>query len=261
MADKKGTPEKSSRIIYVCVARKDVILADYAIKEFPADFHKVVKRILEQIPQTDGKLSYSFESHYFHYDVSDGIVFLCMAPESFGRRLPFAFLEDIKGRFKSTYGAKSNVAVAYAYQADFSRILQKQMDYFSTDSNADRITQLRAGLAEVHDVMVDSIEKVLERGESIEHLLGRTENLQATSVNFKRKSEDLKNAMWWRNIKIYGAIFFVVVVIILIIVAVACGGVSWPNCIKRSGPTVAPTTTVPTTSPTASPTPPSAPSV
>lgn len=50
-----------------------------------------------------------------------------MAPESFGRRLPFAFLEDIKQRFKSTYGTKGATAVAYAFQADFSRILQKQM--------------------------------------------------------------------------------------------------------------------------------------
>jgi vesicle-associated membrane protein 7 len=109
-------------------------------------------------------------------------------------------------------------------------------DYFSLDSNADKINQLRAGLSEVRDVVVDSLgiialcivafcivilsvnyscslsEKVLERGESIEHLLGRTENLQATSVNFKRKSEDLKNAMFWRNVKIYGAIAFVIIV-------------------------------------------------
>jgi len=247
------------RIIYVCVARKDIILADYAIKEFPPDFHRVVKRILEQIPQTDGKLSYSFESHYFHYDVTDGLVFLCMAPETFGRRLPFAFLDDIKGRFKSTYGTKGSTAVAYTMQSDFSRILQKQMDYFSLDSNADKITQLRAGLTEVKDIMVDSIEKVLERGESIEHLLGRTENLQANSVNFKRKSEDLKNAMWWRNVKIYGAIAFVVIVIILIIVAVACGGVAWPKCIPQGSPTIAPTAaptllTQPTTVPTNTPT-------
>jgi vesicle-associated membrane protein 7 len=50
-----------------------------------------------------------------------------MAPESFGRRLPFAFLEDIKGRFKSTYGNKGATAQSYAMQSDFSRILQKQM--------------------------------------------------------------------------------------------------------------------------------------
>lgn len=50
-----------------------------------------------------------------------------MAEESFGRRIPFSFLEDIRGRFKSTYGNRGLTSIAHAMQADFSRILQKQM--------------------------------------------------------------------------------------------------------------------------------------
>jgi hypothetical protein len=36
--------------------------------------------------------------HVFHYIVEDGITYLCMADDPARRRLPFAFLEDIKGR-------------------------------------------------------------------------------------------------------------------------------------------------------------------
>jgi len=234
----------SGAILYSCVSRGNIILSDFQVKQFPYEeknFNKVVLRILEQIPANDGKLSYSFEKHYFHYDVSDGITYLCMAPEEFGRRIPFSYLEDIKARFKSTYGSRGKDAVAYAMQADFSRVLQKQMDYFSNDSNADKIRQLRSNLDEVKGIMVDSIEKVLERGESIELLLGRTENLTSTAVNFKRKSEELKNALIWRNVKISLAIAFVVLVIILIIIAISCGGVTWPKCVPSGSPTPPPT--------------------
>lgn len=41
----------------------------------------------------------------YHILVSDGITFLCMAEESFGRRIPYAFLEDISQRFFSSYGS------------------------------------------------------------------------------------------------------------------------------------------------------------
>ena len=34
--------------------------------------------------------------HVFHYVVEDSITYLCMADEDFKRRIPFAFLEDIK---------------------------------------------------------------------------------------------------------------------------------------------------------------------
>ncbi len=47
-----------------------------------------------------------------------------MAEESFGRRIPFAFLEDVKNRFKVTYGARAKTAVAFTMQADFAKTLQ-----------------------------------------------------------------------------------------------------------------------------------------
>ena len=37
--------------------------------------------------------------YIFHYIVADGITYLCMADESFGRRIPYAFLDNIKNRF------------------------------------------------------------------------------------------------------------------------------------------------------------------
>ena len=53
--------------------------------------------------------------------VADGLTFLCMADEAFGRRIPFAFLEDIKYNFTAAYGEEAADAVAYTYNAEFSR--------------------------------------------------------------------------------------------------------------------------------------------
>ena len=39
-----------------------------------------------------------------------------------GRRIPFAFLEDVKGRFVSRYGSAAQAAVAYEYNTEFSKV-------------------------------------------------------------------------------------------------------------------------------------------
>jgi len=172
-------------LIYACVAHKDTILAEHSNRK--GNFAKVVKSILEQVPPSDNRMTYTFDQHYFHYVVHDSIVYLCMSDEEFGRRVPFVFLDDIKTRFQSTYGQRGKGAIAYGMQADFARIIAKQMDFFSNSQNADKIRQAKAELTVVKEVAISSIEKVIERGERIELLVDRTENLTATSAQFKKK--------------------------------------------------------------------------
>lgn len=54
----------------------------------------------------------------------------------------------------------------------------------------------------------------MERGERIELLVDKTEVLSASAVQFKKKSTELKNAMWWKNVKLYIIIGIVAVVLI-----------------------------------------------
>lgn len=64
-------------------------------------------------------------------------------------RIPFAFLEDIHGRFVKTYGRAALTALAYAMNDEFSRVLSQQMDYYSNDPNADRINRMRGEIDQV----------------------------------------------------------------------------------------------------------------
>jgi hypothetical protein len=49
-----------------------------------------------------------------------------MTDEDFPRRIPFAFLEDIKTRWKQAYGMQGKTAVAYQMNEDFKKVLQRQ---------------------------------------------------------------------------------------------------------------------------------------
>jgi vesicle-associated membrane protein 7 len=205
-----------------------------------------MQRILEKIPPTDGRMSYVFENHYFHYLVDDGITYLCMAEEAFGRRIPFAFLDDLKNRFKATYGNRGKTALSFAMQADFSRVMQNLMEYYSNAANADKITKLKGQMEEVKSIMITNIEKVLERGEKIELLVEKTDQLNQTAVQFKKKSTGLKQAMWWKNFKLTLLIILIALFIVYIIVAVACRGIIFQGCWSSSSPTPPPPQPSPT---------------
>eukprot|EP01114_Cavostelium_apophysatum_P017016 TRINITY_DN4961_c0_g1_i1.p1 TRINITY_DN4961_c0_g1~~TRINITY_DN4961_c0_g1_i1.p1 ORF type:complete len:222 (+),score=51.91 TRINITY_DN4961_c0_g1_i1:136-801(+) len=219
-------------IIYSVVSRGTVVLAEYATAR--GNFDQVVRSILEKIPSTpNSKMSYVYERHIFHYIVDDHVTYICMADEEFGRRIPFAYLEDLKGRFKVSYGDRGKTALAFAMNEDFSRVMKNLMEYYSTNPEADKLSKIRGEVDEVKNVMVQNIEKVLERGERIELLVDKTENLQNNAFKFKKSSVQLKRAMWFKNVKLIVAIVVIVLLVILVISMIACGGPTYKNCRKK----------------------------
>lgn len=68
---------------------------------------------------------------------------------SFSGRIPFAFLEEIHQRFVRTYGRAVLSAQAYGMNDEFSRVLSQQMEYYSSDPNADRINRLKGEMSQV----------------------------------------------------------------------------------------------------------------
>ncbi|CAO3564257.1 unnamed protein product [Mortierella alpina] len=215
-------------IIYALVARGSVILAEYTNSS--GNFTTVTEAILAKIPPNNSKLTYAYDRYLFHYICEDGVTYMCMADDTFGRRIPFAFLLDIKGRFLAHYGReRAMVALPYGMN-EFSKTIAKQMEYFSTNPNADRIKQVQGEIEQVKDVMVHNIERVLERGERIELLVDKTDNLNQQAFAFKKRSTALKRTMWWKNTKLTIILGGVVVFLIYLIICGACGFPFWSNC-------------------------------
>ena len=128
--------------------------------------------LLEKIPQQDGKMTHVYDEYVFHYIVENGICYLCMSDEKNKHRIPFAFLEDTKMKFLNKFGLDAaQQAIAFAMNEEFKSILSERMDYYNSDDadrSIDNIGTVKSQIDEVKDVMVQNIERVLERGEKIE---------------------------------------------------------------------------------------------
>lgn len=113
-----------------------------------------------------------------------------MAESSFGRRVPFMFLEDIMSKWADSYGDRGMTALAYGMNEDFSRVLQKQaslpasrappiflvarcacpglthlpqMDVFlrQAEPSLDRLSRVSGEIEEARQVMVENIDRCL----------------------------------------------------------------------------------------------------
>ncbi|GLC35106.1 hypothetical protein PLESTB_000555000 [Pleodorina starrii] len=208
------------RILYSLVARGQIVLAEHSVVSGNANV--IAVRILEKLQHEDTRVSYTQERHMFHVMVSDGITFMAVAEEAFGRRIPFAFLDDIRGRFVGMYGAAAKDAVAYEYNNEFSRVLGERAAAFS-DPAADAINRVKGELHEVKHIMIENIEKVLERGERLDLLVDKTEGLQQVSLAFRREARRLKQTLWWKNVRLWLVVSGATMAVIYFIVAMVCG--------------------------------------
>ncbi|KAG6490785.1 hypothetical protein ZIOFF_052098 [Zingiber officinale] len=216
-------------ILYALVARGSVVLAEFSAAAVNAG--AVARQILERIPDSqDTHASYSQDRYVFHVKRTDGLTVLCVADDTAGSesflflhfhpylpwipaadgRIPFAFLEDIHGRFVKAYGCACHTAPAYAMNDEFSRILSQQIDYYSNDPNADRMNRIKGEMSQVHNVMIENIDKVLGRGERLELLVDKTANMQGNTIRFRKQARRFRNTAWWRNIKLTIALILLI---------------------------------------------------
>ncbi|VAI88704.1 unnamed protein product [Triticum turgidum subsp. durum] len=136
-------------IVYALVARGTVVLAEFAAVSGNAG--AVARRILEKLPsEAEARLCFAQDRYIFHVlrSPADGLTFLCMANDTFGRRVPFIYLEDIQMRFMKNYGRVAHSALAYAMNDEFARVLHQQMEFFSSNPSADTLNRLRGEVSE-----------------------------------------------------------------------------------------------------------------
>eukprot|EP00040_Diaphanoeca_grandis_P033850 m.208287 g.208287 ORF g.208287 m.208287 type:complete len:217 (-) comp33002_c14_seq3:92-742(-) len=206
-------------LVYALVARGSTILAEYT--DSSGNFTTVTQNILDRIPDSDAKCTYVYDRYLFHFVRERGVVYLAMADEGFGRRVPFAFLAALQKDFEPFVGKAKN-AIAYSFNREFAPVIKRQIQYYGKagGSGGDKLAQVQDQVDQVKGVMVQNIEKVLERQEHIDLLVDKAEGLEFSSHRFKKQSGSLRNAMWWQNQRFCIGIVLLITIIVTIIIVV-----------------------------------------
>jgi len=214
------------QVVYasVCRAGTSDILVDYGGKGNVSD---ISERLLRKISSHDHKQSYLYDDYIFHYCVSDGLVYLCLADREYARHVAFEFLNQLQSRFTVRYGKKARTARVGEYNRDFRTALESLVNEYN---ESDKLSKVRKQVDELKGIMFENIDKVLSRGEKLEILVDKSELLEEQAKIFQKKSTEVKRHFCIQNAKMVVLITFIFLVIFFIILIAACGGFSFNKC-------------------------------
>jgi len=233
-------PENEHQGILFCVvARGTTVLARHAscVGNFDEISTLVLVRIQQQIESGQDAMSLTHGDYVYHYTVKEGVIVMAITDDKFDRQAAFTFLQSVSEKFHREFGPRAKTAIAYSINMEFSLVMASEMKRYNvvssnrTGGDQDKISNLQSEVDQVKDIMVANIDVIIERGEKLDLLVDKTENLSANSVTFRTTSRNLQRAMWWKNMKLTVGVALGVIVFLYIIVSLSCGGLAWQKCV------------------------------
>ncbi|THV91735.1 hypothetical protein D6D27_05309 [Aureobasidium pullulans] len=82
------------------------------------------------------------------------------------------------------------------------------------------------------NVMRNNINKVSERGERLDSLQDKTDNLAVSAQGFRRGANRVRKQMWWKDMKM--RMCLIIGIIILLVIIIVPSGMSCPNAPSRA---------------------------
>ena len=88
-----------------------------------------------------------------------------VADEAFGRQVPFACLGRIAGDFKEACGDRARDAIAHSLDRAFGpKLIGRHMERLRNQPRRhSKVSRVQQQVSEVKEIMMDNIEKVLDR--------------------------------------------------------------------------------------------------
>lgn len=206
-----------------------MVLAEYT--EFTGNFPAIATQCLQRLPSANNKFTYNCDHHTFNFLVEDGYAYCVVAKESVGKQVSIAFLERMKVDFKKRYGGgKADTATAKSLNKDFGPIMKEHMQYIIDHAEEiEKLLKVKAQVSEVKSIMLENIDKTLERGENLTILADKTEDLRSQAQQFKKQGSQVRRKMWFQNMKIKLVVLGILLILALVIWVSICHGFNCSN--------------------------------
>ncbi|KAJ9700047.1 hypothetical protein PVL29_005738 [Vitis rotundifolia] len=93
----------------------------------------------------------------------------------------------------------------------------------------EKLLKVKAQVSEVKSIMLENIDKTLERGENLTILADKTEDLRSQAQQFKKQGSQVRRKMWFQNMKIKLVVLGILLILALVIWVSICHGFNCSN--------------------------------
>lgn len=221
-----------SKIIYLLIAN-NTSASPVAEISFATGNHSMMALKLIQKLQNDQNTSksYAYENRYmFHYHNQRGVSLLCMCDSEFSNRLAYQFLFEIRDKIIDSCGDSFSQIIGFGLKKHLVEEIKQTMTNYNNYKEEDKLAIVNKNINEVKDIMIQNIDKIIERGEKIELLVSKTDQLQSNAVMFNRQARSVKRFFLCKNYKITLIVALILIAVIFIVITLICGGFNYSKC-------------------------------
>ena len=176
------------------ISRGTTIMAKYiqvtGIDVFIDEF--IDKELAKVIKNSDTRNHYSNGKFQIYYIRERGIVYLAIAEKDIPQENAFNFLEEVKEKFQSHVGDRARNALAHQFDGDFGVVLKNGM----LKATPDKLDIINKDMEEIKALMIENIKAALDRGEKLEDVIAKTDQLKNNAGTFRGQAGQLQGHMW-----------------------------------------------------------------
>jgi len=222
----------------------------------PGNLEAIAKKVLAKTDAAahQPRLSCAVDSYMVHYISMDGFVYLTTTNREMSKGVVFAFLENLQRRYHPTHCAMvrehlegcrfqgmfppgNQLPEQWKVAMEAKPVLEALMSSVNQTITHDKrgledhkTQQAHRAIDEVKHVMMENIEKVIDRGEKMDSLLDKSADLATSSGSFKRSSKRLADELWWNNMKYYAMLALAALIGLLMLAFLMCGFPTFASC-------------------------------
>ena len=210
-------------ISYTIAARGTIIIADYSPDG--TKLEREMQKLLEQ-PFVRGEQRRMNRYIYTFYKGSS-INFVCATSQEVDKSLPLKYLENLANRWNTSVGEKALNAGPHSLTKQCKSIFE----YAMNESQISTTDLIRQDLDQTQRLMTETVHHALLRGDQLETLSLKSEDLVSTSDQFRQQSTKLRQKMYCASLKSKILTVLLIIFVIYMILTSFCGGLLLKKCI------------------------------
>ena len=211
------------KIIYMLIAKNEKPLVEYSY--FTGTFNQVCLNYLKKIEPNSSK-ALKIDDFMLFYINEQYITYMLMSGKFYPKEGALGCLQSIKREFVSTYeGRDFDGELNYGLNDEFREKLKLKFEYFNQHKEVtdDKLEQLRDDLALMKDEILNASGLLDERGDKIKVLDDKADILSRDSNAYYRQSKRVRQAEYWKKVKLYLALGAGGLLLVYLIIGITCG--------------------------------------
>lgn len=146
-----------------------------------------VSRTIVRRTQLGQRQTVQHEDYYCHVHVREnGLAGIAVADKDYPARGAFAVVSSVLDEYSGKFGEAFRNRTEDCTEGD--SLLEPALVKYQDPTNADKIMKIQKDLDETKVVLHQTIESVLERGEKLDHLVNKSNDLSLASQMFYKQA-------------------------------------------------------------------------